>query len=250
LQIVFRKNEPFSKNHSVNPSLFSYPVQNLMILSEVANEAPSWNFALSFCIVWLKKLMNHSKATHLPCAVAMFWGPFLRVCLTPLICNIHSGFDKKCKVSTWLESDCEWLEIDLETAMCDDSESILLRIYYLCLSLVSTWFKTKNGELCEMSQRLAYTCPCTVISRFKFATWFWAVCANLCGRCELKQFVLLTALANRCWSLGLMFGDWLMLWLKLSILFNKAYSIHVHNAIHFTNNVRQSHAFNWVRDVN
>jgi len=43
-----------------------------------------------------------------------------------------------------------------------------------------------------------------------------------------------------------MFGDWLMLWLKLTILFSKAYSIHLHYAIHFTNNVRQSQAFNWV----
>ena len=77
-----------------------------------------------------------------------------------------------------------------------------------------------------------------------FATWIWAVCANLCGRCEL---VLLTALANRCWSLGLMFGGWLMLWLKLTILFSKAYSIHLHYAIRFTNNVKQSQAFNWVK---
>jgi len=36
--------------------------------------------------------------------------------------------------------------------------------------------------------------------------------------------VLLTALANRCWSLRLMFGDRLMFWLKLTILFSKAYS--------------------------
>jgi len=55
--------------------------------------------------------------------------------------------------------------------------------------------------------------------------------------------VLLTALANRYWSVGLMFGDWLMLWLKLTILFSKAYSIHLHYAIHFTNNVRRSQAF-------
>jgi len=71
-----------------------------------------------------------------------------------------------------------------------------------------------------------------------FATWIWAVCANL-------AVVLLTALANRCWSLGLTFGDWLMLWLKLTILFSKAYSIHLHYAIHF-HNVRQSQALNWV----
>jgi len=31
-----------------------------------------------------------------------------------------------------------------------------------------------------------------------------------------------------------------MLSLKLIILFSKAYSIHLHYAIHFTNNVRQS----------
>jgi len=60
-----------------------------------------------------------------------------------------------------------------------------------------------------------------------FATWIWAVCANL-------AVVLFTALANRCWSLGLMFGDWLMLWLTLTILFSKACSIHLHYAIHFT----------------
>ena len=46
--------------------------------------------------------------------------------------------------------------------------------------------------------------------------------------------------------LGLMFGDWLMLWLKLTIFFSKAYSIHLHYAIHFTNNVKQSQALNWV----
>ena len=57
--------------------------------------------------------------------------------------------------------------------------------------------------------------------------------------------MLLTALAKRCWSLGLMFGDWLILWLKHNFLFSKAYSIHLHYAIHFTNNVRQSQAFNW-----
>ena len=34
--------------------------------------------------------------------------------------------------------------------------------------------------------------------------------------------VLVTALANRCWLLRLMFGDWLMLWLAL--LFSKEYS--------------------------
>jgi len=56
-----------------------------------------------------------------------------------------------------------------------------------------------------------------------FATWIGAVCANL-------AVVLLTALANRCWSLELMFGDWLMLWLQLTILFSKAYSIHLHYA--------------------
>jgi len=61
--------------------------------------------------------------------------------------------------------------------------------------------------------------------------------------------VFLTALANRCWSLGLMSGDWLMLWLKLTILFSKAYSIHLHYAIHFTNNVGQSQAFNWVTEI-
>jgi len=31
-----------------------------------------------------------------------------------------------------------------------------------------------------------------------------------------------------------------------AILFSKACSIHLHYAIHFTNNVRQSQAFNWV----
>jgi len=50
--------------------------------------------------------------------------------------------------------------------------------------------------------------------------WTYVVGANF-------AVVLLTALANRCWSLGLMFGYWLMLWLKLTILFNKAYSIHL-----------------------
>ena len=82
--------------------------------------------------------------------------------------------------------------------------------------------------------------------------------SRLCSQLEFELFVrtyvvgansavvLLTAFANRCWSLGLMFGDWLMLWLKLTILFSKAYSIHLHHAIHFTNNVKQSQAFNWV----
>jgi len=46
--------------------------------------------------------------------------------------------------------------------------------------------------------------------------------------------VLLTALANRCWSLGLMCRDWLMLWLKLTILCSKAYSIHSHYIMLFT----------------
>ena len=145
-----------------------------------------------------------------------------------------------------------------------------------------------------------------------FATWNWAVCPNLCGRCELsscvfnclsKQILIIRARGGargvpgeatapkkfclvpqwppqnfsglplkvlhrpltaplvaklappvappnenvwlRPW-LGLMFGDWLTLWLKLTILFSKAYSIHLHYAIHFTNNVRQSQAFNWV----
>jgi len=63
----------------------------------------------------------------------------------------------------------------------------------------------------------------------KSATWIWAVWAKLCGRCELS-IVLFTA-SVRCWSLGLMFGDWLMPWLKLTILFSKAYSIHLHYAI-------------------
>jgi len=51
--------------------------------------------------------------------------------------------------------------------------------------------------------------------------------SRLCSQLESKLFVrtyvvranfvamLLTALANRCWSLGLMFGDRLMFWLKL-----------------------------------
>jgi len=59
--------------------------------------------------------------------------------------------------------------------------------------------------------------------------------SRLCSQLESELFVrtyvvganlevmLLTALANRYWSLGLMFGDWLMLWLKLAILFSKAY---------------------------
>jgi len=70
--------------------------------------------------------------------------------------------------------------------------------------------------------------------------------SRLCSQLEFELFVrtyvvgansavvLLTAFANRCWSLGLMFGDWLMLWLKLTILFSKAYSIHLLYAIHFT----------------
>ena len=71
-----------------------------------------------------------------------------------------------------------------------------------------------------------------------FATWIWAVSTNLCGRCELSSC------AFNC--LSKQFGEWLMLWLKLTILFSKAYSIHLHYAIHFTNNVRQSQVFNWV----
>jgi len=78
---------------------------------------------------------------------------------------------------------------------------------------------------------------------FRLCSWIWAVCANL-------AVVLSTALANRCWSSGLTFGDWLILWLKLSILFSKACSIHLHYAAHFTNNVRQSQAFNWVKPSN
>ena len=58
-----------------------------------------------------------------------------------------------------------------------------------------------------------------------FATSIWAVCANLRGVGANLAVVLLSASANRCWSLGLMFGDWLMLWLKLTILFSKAHSI-------------------------
>ena len=50
-----------------------------------------------------------------------------------------------------------------------------------------------------------------------FATWIWAVCANLCGRCELSSCAF-NCLSKQCWSLGLMFGDWLMLWLKLTIV--------------------------------
>ena len=82
----------------------------------------------------------------------------------------------------------------------------------------------------------------------KFATWIRAVCENLCGRRNLAV-VLLTALANRCWSLGLMFRDWLKLRLKLTTLFSKAHSIQFHYAIHFTNNVRQSQAFNWATEI-
>ena len=61
--------------------------------------------------------------------------------------------------------------------------------------------------------------------------------------------VLLTASANRCWSLGLMFGDWLMLGLKLTILFGKTYNVHLHYAIHFTKIVRQNEAFNWDAEI-
>ena len=82
--------------------------------------------------------------------------------------------------------------------------------------------------------------------------------SRLCSQVESELFVrtyvvganvavvLLTAFANKCWSLGPMFGDWLMLWRKLALLFSKAYNIHLHYAVHFTNNVRQSQAFNWV----
>ena len=52
-----------------------------------------------------------------------------------------------------------------------------------------------------------------------FATWISCLCEPVGA-----NIVLVTALENRCWSLGLMFGDWLMLWLKLTILFSKAYS--------------------------
>ena len=45
------------------------------------------------------------------------------------------------------------------------------------------------------------------------------------------------------------FGDQLMLWLKLTILFSKAFGIHLNYAIHFTNNVRQSQTFNWVTEI-
>jgi len=31
------------------------------------------------------------------------------------------------------------------------------------------------------------------------ATWIWAVCLNLCGRCELGSCAF-NSLANRCWS--------------------------------------------------
>jgi len=68
---------------------------------------------------------------------------------------------------------------------------------------------------------------CTVISRLssqlesELFVRTYVVCANL-------AVVLLTVLANRCWSLGLMFWDWLMLWLKLTIFFSKAYSTHLH----------------------
>ena len=102
------------------------------------------------------------------------------------------------------------------------------------------------------------SCLCCLISRISRQS---TVISRLCSQLESELFVrtyvvgaklavvLLTALANRFWSLGLMSGDWYMLWMKLTILFGKEHSIHQHYAIHFTNNVRQSQGFNSVREI-
>ena len=104
--------------------------------------------------------------------------------------------------------------------------------YYHSVLFFPERLTTTNAVISRLSSQL----------QSEVFVWSFVVGANL-------AVVLLTALANRCWSSGLMFGYWLMLRLKLTTLFSKAYSIHLHYAIHFTNNVRQSQAFNWATKI-
>jgi len=86
-----------------------------------------------------------------------------------------------------------------------------------------------------------------------FATWIWAVCANLCGRCKLnscafnclnKQTLIIRA---NVWRLVDALTE-----ANYSFQQGVQYSLTVHYAIHFTNHVRQSQAFEsfWVKSSN
>ena len=78
-----------------------------------------------------------------------------------------------------------------------------------------------------------------------FATWIWAVCANLCGRCELSSC------AFNCLSKQMLIMR-AKVWRLIDVLteanysFSKAYSIHLHYGLCYSLHKQCLAKFNWV----